>query len=194
MNNPTQQLTVGKRQRINPDGYDLSYSTKGVSGLPATSGGGGSPLKDGSRPGRGRSTFFSPARATYNNSRGYAPESTATNRRCSRSASLSLVRRPCFLSSTFCHPFHGRVSCGDLTTKRHVPRSRTMAAQGFSAGSPLFSPRGEAKCVRGPSVQGARRSARGGVLEQYVEHGEQAQRSNGGPIACFDRQVVRNAG
>ena len=62
------------------------------------------------------------------------------------------------------------------------------------APSPLFSPRGEAKCVRGPSVQGARRSARGGVLEQYVEHGEQAQRSNGGPLACFDRQVVRNAG
>ena len=26
--------------------------------------------------------------------------------------------------------------------------------------SPLFSPRGEAKCVRGPSVEGARRSAR----------------------------------
>ena len=60
--------------------------------------------------------------------------------------------------------------------------------------NPLFSPGGEAKCVRGPSVQGARRSARGGVLEQYVEHGEQAQRSNGGPIACFDRQLVRNAG
>ncbi len=60
--------------------------------------------------------------------------------------------------------------------------------------SPLFSPRGETKCVRGPSVQGARRSASGGVLEQYVEHGEQAQRSNRGPIACFDRQVVRNAG
>ncbi len=60
--------------------------------------------------------------------------------------------------------------------------------------SPLFSPGGEAKCVRGPSVQGARRSARGGVLEQYVEHGEQAQRRNGGPIMCFDRQLVRNAG
>ena len=39
--------------------------------------------------------------------------------------------------------------------------------------------------MRGPSVQGARRSVRGGVLEQYVEHGEQAQRSNGGPIACL---------
>ena len=58
---------------------------------------------------------------------------------------------------------------------------------------------GEAKCVRGPSVQSARRSAPsflndGSVLEQYVEHGEQAQRSNGGPIGCFDRQLVRNAG
>ena len=65
--------------------------------------------------------------------------------------------------------------------------------------SPLFSPRGETKCVRGPSVQGVRRSAphflnNAGVLEPYVEHGEQAQRSNGGPIACFDRQVVRKAG
>ena len=28
----------------------------------------------------------------------------------------------------------------------------------------------------------------------YVEHGKQAQRSPGGPIACFDRRVVRNAG
>ena len=53
---------------------------------------------------------------------------------------------------------------------------------------------GEAKCVRGPSVRGARRLTSGGVLRQYVEHGEQAQRSNGGPIACFGRQVVRNAG
>ena len=51
----------------------------------------------------------------------------------------------------------------------------------------------------GLSVRGARRSAphflnNAGVLEQYVEHDEQAQRSNGGSIACFDRQVVRNAG
>ena len=49
------------------------------------------------------------------------------------------------------------------------------------------------------SVQGARRSAPGfpnkaGVLEPYVEHREQAQRSNGGPIMCFDRQLARNAG
>ena len=80
---------------------------------------------------------------------------------------------------------------GTLSTAVMAPRS----LRGFGpVTSPLFSPGGEAKCVRGPSVQGARRSARGGVLEQYVEHGEQAQRSNGGPIACFDRQLVRNAG
>ncbi len=63
--------------------------------------------------------------------------------------------------------------------------------------SPLnlhFSLRGEAKCVRGPSGRGASRLARAGVLEQYVEHGKQAQRSPGGRIACFDRRVVRNAG
>ena len=57
-----------------------------------------------------------------------------------------------------------------------------------------FSPRGEVKCVRGPSGRGARRLARAGVLEPYVEHGKQAQRSPGGRIACFDRRVVRNAG
>ena len=64
--------------------------------------------------------------------------------------------------------------------------------------SPLLLPRGGAKCVRGPSVQGVRRSAprflnNAGVLEPYVEHGEQAQRRNGGPIACFGRQLVRRA-
>ena len=57
-----------------------------------------------------------------------------------------------------------------------------------------FSPRGEAKWVRGPSGRGARRLARAGVLEQYVEHGKQAQRSPGGRIVCFDRRVVRKAG
>ena len=57
-----------------------------------------------------------------------------------------------------------------------------------------FSPRGEAKCVRGPSARGASRLTRAGVLEQYVEHGKQAQRSPGGHMACFDRRVVRNAG
>ena len=48
--------------------------------------------------------------------------------------------------------------------------------------------------MRGPSVRGARRLTSGGVLEQYGEHGEQAQRSNGGPIVCFDRQALRNGG
>ena len=76
---------------------------------------------------------------------------------------------------------------GNRTTHRTLESERPVP-------SSLFSPGGEAKCVRGLSVQGARRSARGGVLEQYVEHGEQAQRRNGGPIACFDRQLVRNAG
>ena len=57
-----------------------------------------------------------------------------------------------------------------------------------------FSPRGEAKWVRGLSGRGASRLTRAGVLEQYVEHGKQAQRSPGGRIACFGRRVVRNAG
>ena len=48
---------------------------------------------------------------------------------------------------------------------------------------------------------GARRWAPSGTacraptsLELYVEHGEQTERSNGGPIACFDRQLARKAG
>ncbi len=61
------------------------------------------------------------------------------------------------------------------------------------------SPRGETKWVRGPSVRGERRLTplhldQRGVLGQYVEHGEQALRSNGGPIACCGPQVERNAG
>ena len=64
------------------------------------------------------------------------------------------------------------------------------------------SARGEAKWVRGPSglgasraeEKGASRLARTGVLEQYIEHGKQAQRSPGGHTACFGRRVVRKAG
>ena len=37
-----------------------------------------------------------------------------------------------------------------------------------------FSPGGEAKWMRGPSVRGTRGLARGGVLGQDGEHGEQA--------------------
>ena len=43
------------------------------------------------------------------------------------------------------------------------------ASSALEALSLLFSPRGETKCVRGPSGRGARRLARAGVLEQYVE-------------------------
>ena len=67
-------------------------------------------------------------------------------------------------------------------------------AEPFAVASLHFSPRGEAKCVRGPSGRDASRLARAGVLEQYVEHGKQAQRSPGARIVCFDRRVVRNAG
>jgi len=61
-----------------------------------------------------------------------------------------------------------------------------------------FSPRGEVKCAKSPSARGARRLApipeHSGVLEQYDEHAEQAQRSRGGLIPRFGRQVVTNAG
>ena len=39
-----------------------------------------------------------------------------------------------------------------------------MVASAQGTVSPLFSPRGEAKCVRGPSVQDARRSVSGSVF------------------------------
>jgi len=48
--------------------------------------------------------------------------------------------------------------------------------------------------MRGLSVRGARRLTSAGVLSLYVEHGEQAQRSNGGPLMCLARQPLRNAG
>ena len=82
-----------------------------------------------------------------------------------------------------------------------IKRLRALRQPGYRLNLP-FSPRGEAKWVRGPSglgasraeEKGASRLARAGVLEPYVEHGKQAQRSPGGHMACFDRRVVRNAG
>ena len=71
-----------------------------------------------------------------------------------------------------------------------------LVEQSPDSPSPHFSPRGEAKCVRRPSVRGARRSAPPLIKDAYLNstHGEQAQRSSRGLIACFDRQVVRSAG
>ena len=90
---------------------------------------------------------------------------------------------------------------------------RQAAVSRFTDCSPLFatmvhlkilfgaslhvSPRGEAKWVRGPSglgasraeEKGASRMARAGMLEQYVEHGKQAQRSPGGRV-----RVLRPSG
>ena len=90
---------------------------------------------------------------------------------------------------------------GKKILSRQASARRPAFWLGLTAGLHV-SPRGEAKWVRGPSglgasraeEKGARRLARAGVLEQYVEHGKQAQRSPGARIACFDRRVVRNAG
>ena len=49
----------------------------------------------------------------------------------------------------------------DLLQDALLPVQTSGLAPRDSAPRPLFSPGGEAKCVRGPSVQGARRSARG---------------------------------
>ena len=64
---------------------------------------------------------------------------------------------------------------------RELPAALSgLARLGFYPGFRLsappclhFSPGGEAKCVRGLSVRGTGRLARGGVLEQYGEHGRQ---------------------
>ncbi len=81
-----------------------------------------------------------------------------------------------------------------VLTDGSTPKANGVQKEPAHVLSLHFSPPGEAKCVRGLSVRGTGRLARGGVLEQYGEHGRQPQRSNDGPIACFDRQVVRNAG
>ena len=48
--------------------------------------------------------------------------------------------------------------------------------------------------MRGLSVRGARRLTSGGVLGQYGEHGEQAQRSNGGPVMCLGPSAGEKCG
>jgi len=48
--------------------------------------------------------------------------------------------------------------------------------------------------MRGLSVRGARRLTSAGVLSQSVEHGEQAQRSNGGLLMCLARQPGEKCG
>ena len=64
-----------------------------------------------------------------------------------------------------------------LTTRRGEVRERAVRTRGSRA-----------------EEKGASRLARAGVLEQYVEHGKQAQRSPGARIACFDRRVAGKAG
>jgi hypothetical protein len=58
----------------------------------------------------------------------------------------------------------------------------------------LFLPDFAARRVRSLRIRGTCRSARGGVLEQYVKHGYQAQRRRRGLIACRSRKLVRKAG
>ncbi len=103
--------------------------------------------------------------------------------------------------ASHCFPVH---RCSPLFTIVHYcsPLFAIVHLKILFGASLHVSPRGEAKWVRGPSglgasraeEKGASRLARAGVLEQYVEHGKQAQRSPGGRIACFDRRVVRHAG
>ena len=61
----------------------------------------------------------------------------------------------------------------------------------------LFSPRGEAKCLRGPSGRGASRAEEKGARNMAfkVFHESRVTEHESRPfLACFDRRVVRNAG
>ena len=98
--------------------------------------------------------------------------------------------------ASHCFPVH---RCSPLFTIVHdcSPLFAIVHLKILFGASLHVSPRGEAKCVRGPSGLGASRAeekgvsrlARAGMLEQYVEHGKQAQRSPGGRI-----RVLRPSG
>ena len=66
------------------------------------------------------------------------------------------------------------------------------------AASPLFYPRGEAKCVKSPSVQGARRSAPSGTacraptfLNPTLSTASKRNEVMAPVITCFDRRVAK---
>ena len=72
--------------------------------------------------------------------------------------------------------------------KRGRRRSSTDAVAKFWPPSPHFSPRGEAKCVRGPSVRGARRLTNAGVLDGTLST---ASKRNEGLAGLSCASVVR---
>ena len=78
-------------------------------------------------------------------------------------------------------------------SKHHGPRVCRLALRSAEV-SPHFSPGFVARGRRRPWIRGAGSSARGSVLEQYVEHVERAQRSRHGLIVPRSRKLVRNAG
>ena len=121
-----------------------------------------------------------------------------------RRSSVHVSRRPPFLvSRPDCraappgHCFPAR--CGAAMARHGRPPSPAPATRPFlftgrqifllERTSLHFSPRGEVKCVRGPSGRGAH-----GARRRFTLSTKQAQRSLGGRIACFYRRVVRNAG
>ena len=78
----------------------------------------------------------------------------------------------------------------------HPPSNREPCCRACERNefSLYFSPSGVAKCVRGLAGRDASRLARAGVLDSTLSTASKRNRSHGGLIACFDRQVVRNAG
>ena len=111
----------------------------------------------------------------------------------SRETNNDFFRIPIRFTTRYSHYSHNSRKDSD---KPRIKRLRALRQPGPRLNLHV-SPRGEAKWVRGPSglgasraeEKGASRLARAGVLEPYVEHGKQAQRSPGGRI-----RVLRPSG
>ena len=98
----------------------------------------------------------------------------AVNRDPMSAQALKSIRRAAKAGELFLSPVsaweigilvsQGRLSLG-IPADVYVARAFSRPGVRIAALSPLFSPRGEAKCVKGASVRGARRLTSGGVLD-----------------------------
>ncbi len=168
--------------------------------------------QDSRSPGRGsrgaspRRTSPSDSRAGVADSASVSPTGSADSREMNRAcAGCGAVTgsRASYASRSQSSP---RNLTNAITSS--LPRAWPLLRRRSRSVSPVFSPRGEGKCVRGPSVRGARRLTTGiqsmTRTWPYGEHGEQAQRTywrgyrvlrpSGGEKCGLGFQRVRPAG